>query len=791
MFRNFLKTAIRNLSKNKFFSTLNVIGLGLGMSLSLLFIALLAFLSRFDNFHPNGDRIYRVTTQLYDKQDNPRLASAPAGLTHYLKDFSGVEKVVRIHRSLYGNAVYGDKKIELGGYFADPGFFEMFNFPLIKGSKATAISSPNSIVLSETEATKIFGDKDPMGETINIEGYGSFMITGIFKDLPQNTHMQFGAIASYSTLLSYSKVASAPEIEGWTSFRGSFVYMLLHKDADRDNLTSFLNGIAKERYAQQNITASFKLQALDEIIPGPELWDPIGPNWSYLMLFITGCITLIVLIPACTNYINLSISQSLERMKEIGVRKVMGGQKKQIIMQFVIESITIVLVALILSYMIYEIIRKDFLAQMVETSPMDLSPTWQTFLGFLLFALVVGTLAGLVPAVYFSKLSPTVALKGKEVKTSGRSFFRKFVLTFQFIISFGFIMAVIIMMRQYKYSVNYDLGFEQEQVLDVNLQNVNPQIFKNEFQKSPNVQGISLSSHILGIGTAAERFMKTTDLLDSIAVTSMSVDEAFISNMKLSFLAGNNFSQNKSDNSRFIIVNEEFVNALHLKEPSAAINTLITLTDSSEFRIAGVLKSFHYSGLKEAIAPFFFEYNPQKFAYANIKLQGGDALESIAAMEKLWKKIGGQGKFTAQLFSEEIKEAYGFYIMIMKLWGFLGLLAITVACLGLLGTVSFTIKKRVKEIGVRKVLGASVKNLVFLLSKDFVILMVIASIITIPIMYFLFTHLLNNTQYYSIKIGFFEIFISLVIMLFLGLATVLSQTLKAANANPVDNLKTE
>jgi putative ABC transport system permease protein len=208
-------------------------------------------------------------------------------------------------------------------------------------------------------------------------------------------------------------------------------------------------------------------------------------------------------------------------------------------------------------------------------------------------------------------------------------------------------------------------------------------------------------------------------------------------------------------------------------------------------RIAGVLKSFHYSGLKEAIAPFFFEYDPHKINYANIKLERGDALGSITAMEKLWKKIGGQDKFTAHLFSEEIKEAYSFYIMIMKLWGFLGLLAITVACLGLLGTVSFTIKKRVKEIGVRKVLGATVKSLVFLLSKDFVMLMVIASVITIPVVYFLFTHLLNNTQYYSIKIGFWEIFVSLLLMLFLGLATVLSQTLKAANANPVNNLKTE
>lgn len=790
MFQNFLKTAIRNLAKNKFFTVLNVIGLGLGMSLSLLFIGLLAFLSRFDNFHPDGDRIYRVTTQLYDKQENPRKASAPALLADNLQGVSGVEKVIRVHRSLDGNAVYGEKKIAIGGYFADPGFFDLFNFPFIKGNKATAISRPNTIVLSETEAIKIFGTKEAMGETIQVEGYGSFIITGIFKDLPQNTHLQFGAIASYTTLLSYNTDV-LHEREGWKSFNGSFVYMLMKKGADIKNVNSYLSRVAKDQYARQDIKAAFKLQALNKITPGPELWDPIGPNWSYLLLFITGAITLIVLVPACTNYINLSISQSLERMKEIGVRKVMGGRKKQLIMQFIVESTTIVLVALLLSYAIYEIIRKDFLGQMMETSPMDLSPTWQTFLGFLLFALFIGAIAGFVPALYFSKVSPTVALKGKELKTSGRSFFRKFVLTIQFVLSLGFIMAVVIMMRQYRYSVNYDLGFEQQQVLDVDLQNVDPQIFKNEFQQLAGVQRISMSSHVLGIGTAAERFIRMPNRFDSVAVTSISVDDAFISNMKLTLLAGRDFSQNKSEQARFIIVNEEFVKALQLANPAAAINGLVTLTDSSELRIAGVLKNFHYSGLKEAMAPFFFEYDPAKFAYANIKVAGSDAIANITEMERLWKQIGGEGKFTATLFSEEIRQAYNFYIMIMKLWGFLGILAITVACLGLLGTVSFTIKKRVKEIGIRKVLGASANNLVVLLSKDFILLMIIASVITVPVVYFLFTHLLSSTQYYSIQIGVVEVLLSLVIMMFLGLATVLSQTLKAANANPVDNLKIE
>jgi len=791
MFRNFFKTAVRNLSKNKFFTVLNVIGLALGMSLSLLYIALLFFLNTFDNFHPHKERIYRVTSQVYDKQENPRYASSPAGLADKLNHFSGVEKVVRIHSSLYGDAVYGEKKIHVEGYFADPDFFEMFNFPFVKGNKATAITNPNSIVISENEAKKIFGDKQPMGEMLAIEGYGNFLVTGVFKNLPENTHFGCEAIASYSTLKSYEKAGSADTEEGWKSFRGSFVYFRLREDAKLVNVERYLDQIAKDRYQKQDTKASFKVQPLNKIVPGPELYDQIGPNWGYLGLFLIGLMTLIVLIPACSNYINLSISQALERMREIGVRKVMGGRKKQIIFQFIVESTTIVLVALVLSMLLSEIIRKNLLSQMVETSPIDLTPTVPTFIGFLLFALLIGTVTGLVPALYFSKIPALNALKGKELKTSGRSIFRKIVLTTQFIISLGFIMAVIIITRQYQYSVNYDLGFDQKNLLDVNLQNIDPQRFKNEFSKISSVQKISMSSHILGTGSTAKRFVRTADQLDSIEVSSMAVDDNFISNMKLDLLSGKNFSNNQQENSRMIIVNEEFVNRFNLKDPFTALDKSILLTDSSAYRIAGVLKNFHFSGLKEVIQPFFFEYNPDKYNYANLKLVTGDVVGSIEAMEKLWKKTGGEGKLTARLFSDEIKETYAFYKMIMRFWSFLGLLAITVACLGLLGTVSFTIKKRVKEISIRKVMGATSENLVLLLSKDFIKLMVIASVITVPAVYFLMDYVLTNTQHYSVPIGFVEIIASLFIMMFFVLTTILSQTLKAANANPADNLRSE
>lgn len=791
MLKSYFKIALRILSRNKFFTVLNVIGLALGMSLSLLFIALLSFLYRYDDFHPYKDRIYRVTTQVHDHNENPQFASAPVELAEQLEnDFTGVEKVVRINRSLYGDVIYGEKKIRIGGYFADPQFFEVFNFPFLQGNMVTALSNPNTIVLSETEAGKIFGSKEAMGEMIRMEGYGDFLITGVFKDLPENSHMQFGAIASYSTLQSYQGASFLENEEGWRSFGNSYVYIRLFEKSEPLNIQHSLNEIAKKRYAKEDIKASFKLQPLDEIVPGPQLANSLGHTWDYLSLLLTGFITLVVLVPACSNYVNLSISQSLERMKEIGVRKVMGGEKKQIFLQFIVESITIVLVALLLSYLIFEAVRKEIL-NWVETSPLDLAPNWATLMGFLLFALLVGIAAGMVPALYFSKIAPIDALKGKEVKTSGRSTFRKIVLTTQFMLSLGFIMAVVIMMRQYQYSVNYDFGFEQENVLDVELQNLDPQLFKNEFGKLSSVQHISMSSHILGIGSATDRYIKTSDQSDSIEASSIAVDEAFISNMQLALLAGRDFSDDAVENSRLIVVNEEFAKKLNPKDAFASIDSSIVFTDGSVVKIAGILKNFHYAGLKDAVEPFFFEYDPQDFKYANLKLASGDVMGSLPAMEALWKKIGGEGTFTAQLFSDKIKDTYNFYIMLMKLWGFLGLLAITVACLGLLGTVSFTTKKRYKEISIRKVLGASSENLVLLLSKDFIILMLIASIITIPVIFFLFTHLLASTQHYSIRIGFIEIIVSLLIMMILGLVTILSQTLKAANANPADTLRTE
>ncbi|HEY0743313.1 MAG TPA: ABC transporter permease [Chryseosolibacter sp.] len=795
MFKNYFKTALRNLQKNQFFTALNVFCLALGMSISLLFVALLSFLFRYDDFHANKDRIYRITTHIRDNDQNPHYASAPVALAQKLKEeVTGIQSVVPIERTLNGEASYLDRRIDVGGYFTGPEFFHVFNFPLLKGDQATALKEPNSIVLTVDEAEKIFDEKDPMGEVIKIEGYGDFVVTGIMKERPKNSHLNFDALASYSTLLAYKGRAFMESEESWTKFMDSYIYILLPESNDVANVQGYLNKVASEKYRKQpTFKASFDLQPLRKIVPGESYKNPIGSQWDILSIILVGATTMIILIPACANYVNLSISQSLKRMKEIGVRKVMGGQRKQIFMQFVMEAILTMLIALILSFFMFQAIRTEFLQVIGSASIVDLAPTFSTVIYFILFAMFVGFIAGITPALYFSKINPVKALKGKPEQARHRLRFpiRKVMITAQFVLSLGFIMSVVIMIEQYRFSVNYDNGFEKDGILDVELRDIDPKIFKNEFSKLAAVEQISMSSHVVGLKYRGEQFVRNMDKSDSIETAAISVDENFFPNLQLKLLAGKSFSDNAAENAQFIIVNEELVKRLGIIELHSAIDKFVVLPSGKAVRIGGVMKNFHHAGLFEQIGGLYFEYDPSQFQYANLRMASTNDRD-IAAMEALWKKLGREDKLTWRYFTDEIAEAYDYYFEVIEIWGYLGLLAITVSCVGLLGTVVFTIKNRVKEVSIRKVVGASNKSLVFLLSKDFILLIAIATVITVPTVYFAFSDwLLPTVQHYSKQIGIVEVGLSLTIILTLGLATILSQTLKAANTNPVDNLKAE
>ena len=332
-----LKTAIRNLSRNKFFTTLNVFGLAIGMSLSLIFVAMLVFQYTFDNFHPDRTRIYRVITHVQDRNQNPSYASSPIAIAQLLNNnnFSGVEKVVRVHGSLDHEVGYAGDKIRITGYFADPEYLSVFNFPLLQGNAATALAKPNSMVITEAAAAKIFGPKNPMGELAFIEPFGEVMITGVMKSIPKNSHMIFEALVSFSTLTSHYGPSFIEKEEKWKDFFNSYNYLLVSDHPTARSVERFLNGMAKEKYRTDDYQASFELQRLDKIVPGPDLDNPIGHGWSYESMVLNGMLPLIILLAACANLGSLFAARASDRAREVALRLALGASRSRILRQLI------------------------------------------------------------------------------------------------------------------------------------------------------------------------------------------------------------------------------------------------------------------------------------------------------------------------------------------------------------------------------------------------------------------------------------------------------------------------
>lgn len=798
MLGNYFITTTRNLAKQRFFTIINVIGLATGMSISLLFIAVISFIRTYDDFHENKDRIYRVITHV-DSQDNSNVfASSPTPLYEKLSTFSGIDKMVRLSKEFSYDVSYDNRELlPLSGYFADPDFLTVFTFPLQQGNKNTALSQPNSLVITPAAALRIFGTEDAIGKTLQVGDRGLFEVTGVFREIPKNTHFDFEAVASYKFIDRWMETqAEGPD--RWKNFWGKYLYVQFdetsdpHSDVARTEQS--LAGIAAEQYAHySNFKAGFSLQSIKDIAPGMELSNCPGRDWGgYAGLTFIFILTLFILLPACFNYTNFSISRALKRSKEIGLRKVMGGQRSQIFSQFVLETVIITLMALIGGCAIFIAVRNQVIMMLDDGGGLDLSLTFTMVSWFFLFAVVVGLLTGIVPAVYFSKLNPIDSMKRLgQVGTLGSVSIRKVLITAQFALSLVFIMCVVVAYRQHQGSIGYNFGFNRENILTVDVRGIDPQLFRNEFAKFSEVRAMSYSSHIPGASGSDLTFVVNTVSGDSTEVFRMFADHGQISTFGLTLLAGKNFVEDYGKCGNDIIVNEAFVEQFELGSPHDAVGRVLTLAGGQEVRVVGVMKDFQYMHLEEGIRSFFYQCDVRKFRYAFLALQSKDLFSTLSSMEAAWKPIGGERAFTAKFLDDYIEEAYNFHLSVVKVCGFLGILAISISCLGMLGMVVFTVENRVKEVGVRKVMGATSGTIAYILSKDFVKLMLIASVIAVPITWLFFEKLYFRLQTYSVPVGALEILTSLAILLVLGLSTVLSQTFKAAAANPVDSLRHE
>lgn len=788
MFKSYLIVAIRNIARQKYFTLINVFGLALGMSFSLLLLSFYFYVSSFDDFHSRKERIYRIISTLESAGEKTDFASAPLALAHQLERGSmGIEAVTRVNTSFRADVVTDKMNIPVQGYYVDSNFFSVFDFQMIRGNPYDALSEPNSIVLTESVAKKFEASGDLLGETLQMEGLGTFKVTGIVKD-QRRTHLWFEALVSFNTLPA-ARRGEESHPDQWTHFKDQYVYVLTHESNDRRQLQQILSDISRDVSGQsENASVTFHLQPLTGITPGPDLENATGGDTDYTLFVVFATICLLILLPACFNYANISIARALKRSKEVGLRKTLGGRKTHIFLQFVTETLAIMVISLMAALLLFTVIRPEF-ENMMPGGWLDLSLTWEMLSMFLLFAVVTGFLTGVLPALHFAGLNPIQALKDKSgSKGTPRMRLRKALIVSQFALSFCFIVLLVVFSRQYRYTLNFDYGFNTQNILDVELQGVKPAIMNSEYSRLSAVQDISMSSGILGL-SYSNSYVHDQQGRDSVKVAQLFTDSHYITNMGLQLIAGKRFPDAPPQGEQYILVNEEFLHAWQIASVADALEKVF-IVDGKELKVIGVLRNFHYAPLQQPIKAFCFRTDPSMYRYANLKVSSGDIHQTIAGMETIWNKLTTK-KFEAHFFDDEMESVYHFYEALIKMIGFLGLIAVSITLLGLLGMVIYTVEGRTKEIGIRKVFGARETTITYLLSKDFLRLMAWAIVIAIPATTLFVDDFLSLLQYYRVSLNAWDLLFSLIVFALIGIGTIASQTWRASQKNPVEVLRYE
>ena len=793
--RSYVTISFRNLNRQKLFSFINIFSLSIAMSSGLLVIGLVSDLLKYDEFHEHKNEIYRViSTAKYQGRQLKTQASSPLPLgEEMLAQVPGIQ-LTNLGRRMKGNVTANDKKLSVNGIYADEHFFDFLSFELVKGNASTALGDPYSIILSESFAYKVFEDIEPVGETISIENMGTFKVTGVVADPPQFSHLQFEAIASLSTTHQLAKQGLLDKTHNyWQNINRYYNYIYIPNNIEKGNVERWLQSTAPSFYQNPDyFTATFELQPINQIVPGPNISDSIGPKMIYLPIIILSVIAAAILLSAVFNYTNLSMARALRRAREVGVRKLNGASRSSIFGQFTMEAIIIALLSLVLGVAFFSILREGFISLLPRADLMvSLRLTPQLIGWFTLFAICTGLIAGFSPSVFFAKLSSLNALRsGKTLKALSGINVRKALIVAQFSLSIIFVMAVAITHKQYRYSLNKDLGFDQSNILNVSLQGNDPEIIKAELMKLPEVSEVSFSSYVTGVGTWNSLQLVDSRNEDSIWVHQISVDDKFLKNLDIEIIAGRDFlpAENKAREST-MLVNETFVRNFGLGFPSEALRTVFNVEGES-VQIVGIIEDIIYANLEERINSFVIRNNGT-YSFANLKIASSDVLTTLDKVEQAWDKVDPNHRMEAQFHNRQIEDFYEFLVDMVKVFVFVGFLAITISSLGLFGMAIYSTQTRLKEIGIRKTFGASERKLIYLLSKGFFKMVLIAIFIGTPICYVFFDRVFLPQSVYRTNISFLEVGGSIFFLIVLCFATIIAQTWKAARTNPATVLRDE
>lgn len=803
MFKNYLKIALRTMNRYKGFTAINLIGLAVAMSICLLIILFVKDQLSYENMHSRRDHIYRVTSKIELRPGGQRhFATTPASLADILKEnYPAIETAVKI-KEWNGNIIYDDHSFRVRHIFTEPAYFDMFNFRMQNGDVRAAISEPNRTILSPETARKIFQDEDPLGKIVQFEGVGEFVVAGILASPAGKSHLLFDAVTSYATVSTAA--AFEESVDNWRqNFYSSYTYFQLKDDAKLAELEAQLPAILKQRYQPEKddrmAISTFETQALTDVNLGESYTNMLGNPTPAIVVYVIGAIGLLIMLTACFNYMSLSVARSLKRAKEVGMRKVLGAYRLQIIRQFLSEACLASLLALVIAFGLLYWLLPAFneLRGVVELNSrikLDIFQQWDIYLYFFGFSLLTALIAGLYPAVYLSAFVPLSVLKGIDrIRGFSGITVRKTLTVFQFSLSLLFIITCIVIYRQSAHILEADYGFNKENLITLDLQKTDYEIFRNEFANHASVLQISGTNEMPLTGSLNTSRLQIPGREGPQEIIDYAVDPNFIENMGLELIAGRNFSDHiTTDQYTKIILNESAVTDWQLGNVDEAIGkTIYSVWDSLDFTVIGVVRNYHFDLTQRSIAPMILRYSPDRIDIANIRIQPGSATAVLDDLEITWKKLDPIHPIQyAEFGAGSISEIRAVFRDLIKITGFIGTLAVLIASLGLLAMTSYSTENRLKEVSIRKILGASISSVVVLLSKDFLKLLIISIFIAAPLAWFINSMWLQEMAS-QIPLGIDVFIMGILPILLIALAAVISQTLKAALANPVDTLRYE
>jgi len=807
MFKTYFKIAWRNMKRHKAYSGINIFGLGIGIAACLLILQYVSFELSYENFQVNKDRIYRVEQDRYDNGKlSTQWAAGAFAVGNSFKDaIPEIQDYVKVVQNGHVTTDVNNEPLKIEKvFFASSSFFNIFTYPLIAGDKNTALKEPNTTALSETTARRIFGSTNVVGKTLQLNRNSNYAITAVYKDAPVNTQLKPDILLSYATFVKMSTDSSGNGPENAWEWDGCLTYLLLRKDANPQSVEKKFPPIVEKFVGadmkKYNSSVTYNLQPLKDIhLYSHYMMEP-GLNGDGKTVYLLLGIAFFIVIIAWINYINLATARAITRAREVGVRKAIGSQRKQLVLQFLSESALMNGIALVLALVIVLIAIPGFnelSGQQISFSLFDQSRFWLSLAGLFIAGVF---LSGLYPAFVLSGFKPIEVLKGNMGSTQQNSILRKSLVIFQFAASLFLLIGTVTVYKQIQYMRKQSLGINIEQTLVVSppivgidstyLQKMTA--FKEELSQYPSIKSVTVSTSIprepVGWNAGGIKLVGADENTQK-QYRVIGVDYDYMKTYGLKLIAGRIFSKSFGTDDSAVIFNRKAVEQLGFNKPEEALNKRIDFW-GSVYTIVGVTQNFHQQSLREAYDPLILRLIPGVNGYLSVKTDGAQASNTIRVLKSAWNKFFPGNTFDYFFLDDHFNDQYKSDQRFGQVFGLFTSLTILVACMGLFALASFTTFQRTKEIGIRKVLGASVFNILKLLYREFALLLLIAFVIAVPLAWLTTS---NWLQGYAFRISMHWMFFLLpfIFMIVIAFITVSFQTIKAAMANPAKSLRTE